>query len=319
MAAPGSSVVVTCCNGEQFLGEQLESIVRQVQPVDEVVFGDDASDDSSVAIAKDVLAGFPGDVKILTSGTRTGLTANLTRCLLASTGEIVYFADHDDVWRPDKVTKISQTFAANPKAELVFSDAQVVDAEGQPTGRTLWALVGFGDTERDRWAKSPISVLLHRTVVTGATMAVRRRLVEAALPLPTDCWHDEWVTLGAVLRGAPPVALSELLVDYRLHGSNLAGLPPGGGRELLVKAGWPRDSRIGPWTEACERFGAGSESLQLRGAIDFARRRPVPTAPVLQRALRVVELGISGDYSRYGQGWLTALHDLVEPALHGRQ
>ena len=319
MAGLKSSVVVTCCNGERFLCEQLESIARQTQPVDEVVFGDDASDDSSVAIAKDVLAGVPGEVKILTSDSRIGLTANLTRCLLASTGEIVHFADHDDVWRPNKVTKISETFASSPKTELVFSDAKIVDAEGKPAGRTLWSLVGFGDTERGRWAKSPISVLLHRTVVTGATMAVRRRLVEAALPLPTDCWHDEWIALGAVLRGEAPVALSEFLVDYRLHGSNLAGLPPPGGREMLVQAGWPRDSRVAPWTEACERFGASSESLQLRSAIDFARRRPGASAPVLQRALKVMELGISGDYGRYGQGWLTALHDLVEPALYGRK
>ncbi|MHB1498025.1 MAG: glycosyltransferase [Acidimicrobiales bacterium] len=318
MAGLKTSVVVTCCNGERFLREQLRSIASQSEPPDEVIFGDDASEDGSVAIAREVLGDMAGEVTILTSDSRLGLSANLTRCLLCSRGEIVHFADHDDVWDRGKVARVSEAFRGDLRTELVFSNARVVDAKGRPTGATLWSLVGFGPAEQRQWAKSPLDVLLHRTVVTGATMAVSRRLLEAALPLPEGCWHDEWVALCAVLRGAPPVALADFLVDYRVHGSNLAGLPPRGGREMLVQAGWPRDSRVGPWTEACERFGTTSASDQVRAAVAFALRRPGRSTPPWQRAKRVIELGLAGDYGRYGQGWLTALHDLVEPALYGR-
>ena len=318
VAGPRTTVVVTCCNGEKFLGEQLRSIASQTQLPDEVVVGDDASTDGSVDIAREVLDGLAADVQVLTSRSRLGLTANLARCLERSTGEIVHFADHDDVWRPGKVARVSEAFAANPRAELVFSDGEVVDSNGSPTGRTLWSFVGFGAADRHQWAERPVGVLCRRTVVTGAAMAARRGLVEAALPLPDNCWHDEWFALCAVLRDTVPVALPDRLIAYRVHGSNLAGLPPRRARDRLVQAGWPRDSRVECWTEACERFSRGQASEQLRAAVAFARRRPGRSTPPMERCGRVAWLSLAGDYRRYGKGWPMALHDLVAPALYGR-
>jgi cellulose synthase/poly-beta-1,6-N-acetylglucosamine synthase-like glycosyltransferase len=319
VAGPKTTVVVTCCNGEKYLGDQLRSIAAQTQLPDEVVVGDDASTDGSVDIAREVLDGLAADVQILTSRSRLGLATNLARCLERSTGEIVHFADHDDVWHPGKVARISEAFGTSPGAELVFSDGEVVDSNGRPTGRTLWSLVGFGAAERHQWAERPVGVLSRRTVVTGAAMAARRRLIEAALPLPDNCWHDEWLALCAVLRGTVPLALPDRLIGYRVHGSNLAGLPPRRARDRLVQAGWPRDSRVECWTEACERFGGGQASEQLRAAVAFARRRPGRSAPPIERLRRVALLSLAGDYRRYGKGWSMALHDLVAPALYGRR
>lgn len=318
MAGPKTTVVVTCCNGERYLGHQLSSIANQTQLPDQVVVGDDASTDRSVEIARGVLEDLAADVQILTSSGRLGLAANLVRCLERSTGEIVHFADHDDVWHPGKIERISEVFAASPGTELVFSDAEVVDSNGCPTGQALWSLVGFGPAERQRWAECPVEVLSRRTVVTGAAMAARRRLIEAALPLPGNCWHDEWFTLCAVLRETVPLALPDRLISYRVHASNLAGLPPRNARARLVQAGWPRDSRVECWTEACERFAEGDASDQLRAAVAFARRRPGRSAPAIERLRRVAGLILAGDYHRYGKGWPMALHDLVAPALYGR-
>ena len=310
-------MVVTSCNGERFLGEQLRSIAGQTHLPDEVIVGDDASTDSSVEIAREVLGGLEADVRVVTSPSRLGLAANLARCTELSTGDVVFFADQDDVWRPGKVAAFCDVFSRDSGADLVFSNGKVIDGSGHATGRTLWSLVGFGRSEQRQWRKSPVGVLSRRTVVTGATMAVRRRLVRSAWPFPSRCLHDEWLTLCAALRGPVPVALPDLLVDYRLHGANLAGLPAQGARERLVQAGWPREVTLEVWDDACSRF-PGEASAQLEAAICFARRRPARTAAGLERALRVTELGFAGDYRRYGQGWRGALHDLVAPALYGR-
>ena len=46
----GVSVVLCTCNGESWLDEQLESIERQTLSPDELVVGDDASQDSTFGI-----------------------------------------------------------------------------------------------------------------------------------------------------------------------------------------------------------------------------------------------------------------------------
>jgi glycosyltransferase involved in cell wall biosynthesis len=309
------SVVVTSFNGERFLGQQLRSILDQSRPADEIVLGDDASTDTSLSLARDILAPFSGDLCILASPTRLGIRANLTRCLEHSTGDVVVFADQDDVWLPHKLATIASALSQSPATDLVFSDGRLIDESGRPLGSTLWAAVGFGERERRRWRRSPIQVLTSRT---GATMAARRSLVRAGLPLPPDCWHDEWLALGAVLRGAAPLPLGATLIDYRVHGSNAAGLPSRRLRDRLVQAGWPRDTRIGTWQMACDRFGPTSASDHLQGAIALARNRPQAQASLSARAQRALSLSVGGNYHRYGQGWRMGIHDLISPALYGR-
>jgi Glycosyl transferase family 2 len=312
---PTVSVVVTSCNGERFLSRQLSSIAGQGDPASEVIVADDASIDSSPSVAREALASFPGEVHLLNSESRHGLTANLTRCLESASGDVVVFADQDDVWRPNKLTSLTSAFAEHPQADLVFSDACLIDEDDRDLGRRLWKAVGFSAPARQLWAHDPVRVLARRTVVTGATMAVRRSLVKAALPLPTGCWHDEWFALGAVLGGTVPVAIADPLMDYRVHGNNTAGLPSPGARERLAQAGWPRTTRIDAWEEACRRFGPSDAAVHLRGAIALARRRPGIHSRPLQRALRIAGLVTGGDYARYGQGWRMALHDVLAPVL----
>jgi len=313
-----TTVVVTCHNGGLFLREQLFSIAVQSRLPDQIVFGDDASTDSSVEIASELLSGLPVEVRVLQTEERLGLRANLARCLGLATGDLVFFADHDDVWRPDKLERMAAVFEARDEVGLAFSDARVVDGSGQSLGRSLWDEVGFDPAERTVFARDPVRVLSRRTVVTGATMAARRRLVEAAMPVPESAWHDEWLALACVLKGSTPMAVAEKLIDYRVHGANSAGLPRRGLRERLAREGWPGEAKVAAWGEACDRFGPSSASRHLQGAIELARARPGPRTALVERARRVAHLARCGAYRRYGRGWPMALHDLVAPALHGR-
>jgi glycosyltransferase involved in cell wall biosynthesis len=312
------SVVVTCCNGARFLGEQLSSVASQTRLPDEVVVGDDASTDCSARLAREALGLFPGEAKVLEAPSRLGLAANLARCLQVATGDVVFLADHDDVWHPGKVERMLAALGAAPGAEVAFSDGRVVDQAGRPVGRSLWEAFGFGPSERRLWEEAPVKVLARQTVVTGATMALRRELIEAALPVPPACWHDEWFALASVLRGHTPVATPEQLIDYRAHGANLAGLPRRGLRERLAREGWPGEAKVAAWAEACERFGPNEATSYLQGAVELALRRPRNATAPAERLQRVAGLARSRSYSRYGRGWPMALHDLLAPAIYGR-
>jgi len=314
-----TSVVVTCFNGERFLGEQLRSIVAQNDPPDQIVLGDDASTDGSVAVAREALGPYRGSLVVLDSPRQVGHRENLRRCFERASGELIIWADQDDVWRPDKVTVLCSALEAAPSATMAFSDARVIDEAGRPIGRTLWSAVGLSDKQCRRWADDAIGVLMERTVVTGPTMAVRRSLIAAALPLPAACWPDEWLALIAVLREETPVLVAEQLIDYRVHGANMAGLPGRGARDRLCQAGWPRSDTLSGWQEACDRVGPDGKAVRrLQEAVIFHRQRPTDAARPLERAARVLSLSARGQYARYGRGWPAALHDLAAPALYGR-
>jgi hypothetical protein len=60
---------------------------------------------------------------------------------------------------------------------------------------------------------------------------VSAELLELALPLPSCGWHDHWLALVAATYGSAQPVEAELL-DYRLHATNLAGVP---GRGLRIR------------------------------------------------------------------------------------
>ena len=53
------SVIVCTYNGEQYLREQLDSILLQTYPIRELIIQDDGSTDGTVQIAKEYEAGYP--------------------------------------------------------------------------------------------------------------------------------------------------------------------------------------------------------------------------------------------------------------------
>src|SRR5207253_2932802 len=71
----------------------------------------------------------------------------------------------------------------------------------------------------------PTSALVRRSVLLGMTFAIRREVLEFALPIPPLWPHDYWLSLVASSLGSISVT-SDCLVGYRQHDSNVVGLVP---------------------------------------------------------------------------------------------
>jgi glycosyltransferase involved in cell wall biosynthesis len=319
VVTPGDriSVVLRTHNGERWLEQTLRAVLAQTVLPEEIIVADDASTDRSLAVTQEVLSCFEGDLALLSSDYNLGQNRNLARCLDRVTGDIVVQCDQDDVWHPEKLAVIARAFATGPEVTMVFSDADLIGADGLPAGGNLWPSVGFTPANQRRWRRDPLGVLLRRTVVTGATIAFRRSLLEVAIPFTQSGWEDEWLALLAVLRAEPPVAIPRRLLDYRLHGANTAGIFTGGWRERLSRAGWPDRDKVRMWEEAVARVGADSpEARRLSAAVAFHRRRPDRAMRSLPRARLVV--ASCADYFRYGQGLAMIAHDLAGVLVYGR-
>src|ERR1700744_5947505 len=136
------SVVLAAYQGEQFIGEQLDSILPQLAPDDEIVVSDDASTDGTLAV---VAQRRDPRIRILAHDTRVGYVANFQRAIAASRGDSIYFSDQDDVWLPGKVTALD---AALRTSQCVASDAIIVDDRLQPLHRSFFEWRGTRDFSR---------------------------------------------------------------------------------------------------------------------------------------------------------------------------
>jgi glycosyltransferase involved in cell wall biosynthesis len=324
-------ITVALCtrNGAAFVDEQVRSILSQVPEPDELVLGDDASSDDTVAIVERAVADHRA------SGGRTalvvrrhepalGVVGNFEDALRHAGGDLIALSDQDDVWRPGKLEAVVAAFKADPQLLLVHSDARLVDAEGRPTGLDLLqALEITGSERRGLEGGDAFDTLLRRNLVTGATVVMRRELVPIALPVPPGWVHDEW--LAAVAAACGTLRLLPLpLIDYRQHGANQIGARRPTLADRWAKLREPREPRA---TRLVERSTALVARLeQLGGAVPQShldgararlaheqRRRSLPR-PRIARLPRIVAAAARGDYRRYSRGGIDILRDLVQPA-----
>ncbi|WP_414540789.1 glycosyltransferase family 2 protein [Stenotrophomonas forensis] len=227
-SAPAERIGVALCtyNGARYLQAQLDSILDQDFPVSEVVIGDDGSSDQTLPLlqAFEVRAQALGiRVEIARHPRNLGYVRNFADALQRCQADILFLCDQDDVWHPGRVSRYVQCFRADPGLLLVHSDARLVDAQGAPVGQRLLEVlvVHPAEVELERSGRA-IDAILLRNFVTGATCALRRSLLEGALPVPPGWSHDEWLAVHASLRGGLDM-LAEPTIDYRQHGNNQIG------------------------------------------------------------------------------------------------
>ncbi|MDH6333210.1 hypothetical protein M2299_004072 [Stenotrophomonas sp. 1278] len=223
---PSVGVALCTYNGARYLQAQLDSILAQSEPVDEVVIGDDGSSDQTMALLQvfSSRAGAMGiRVEVVQHARNLGYILNFADALQRCRSDILFLCDQDDVWYVDRVATYLQRFQADPGLLLLHSDARLVDGDGVALGGHLLEVLGVhpAEVELERSGRAIDSILL-RNFVTGATCALRRSLLAEALPI-APCWsHDEWLAVVASLRDGLDM-LARPTIDYRQHGNNQIG------------------------------------------------------------------------------------------------
>lgn len=205
------SVVVAVYNGRRYLPAQLASVLAELKPQDEVVVIDDASTDDSLAWLNAV-----GDARLGLYSNRVnlGVLGSFELGLGIARHDIVFLCDQDDVWLSGKRAAFVSEFEYDPRTLIVISDAELIDANGGVTASSFMAT--RGGFQGGVWST------LIRNRYLGCAMAVRRELLDAALPIPRSVpMHDMWFgALGSVLGRVRYI--SRPLLQYRRHGDNLS-------------------------------------------------------------------------------------------------
>lgn len=215
------SVVLASYNGEKYIEAQLRSIVQQTHCVSEIVICDDCSTDRTVLLASNLLKECEIPYKFVMHDRNQGVVSSFMDAIRACNGEIVFLADQDDVWKPNKVERFVNKFGENEKCVLCFSDAELVDASLNSMGMTLWKSIDFYNKCRSK--SDFVNELLKRNVFTGMSMAFKRKEILNNLFFSENMLHDEMFGWTALLN-YDVIGINESLALYRQHSKNVKGI-----------------------------------------------------------------------------------------------
>lgn len=289
MAAPSSvtpspggvslSVAMATYNGETYLPEMLESLALQTRLPDELVVRDDRSSDRTLAVLAEFAAHAPFPVRVLDGGERLGYAQNFVAASSGCSGDLVFFADQDDSWRPAKLERVA--LAADPaRSQALFHDFSLMSDDGSEIAPSFYGVLterGFGPA----------------VALKGCSMAVTRAFLDlwGWPPASTTISHDFWVALISTAFDQR-ITLDEVLIDHRLHADNTSGwIPDDASREFTVREEHPSDvevlidlvikrRRLRGWTptfiELVDTLGEGVDpaaAKRLRRSLRSNRRR----------------------------------------------
>ncbi|WP_309617135.1 glycosyltransferase family 2 protein [Salinibacterium sp.] len=318
------SVALATYNGAQFIEEQVASILRGSRVPEEVVLADDGSTDNTVELVRAAFGGSrtSAQLHVLPAQVRLGVTANFERAVSACTGDIIVLSDQDDVWHEYRLAVAERSFEARPRLLLQHSDARLVDSAGKPLGVSLIDALTVRAGERLALDSGrAFQAYVRRNLATGATVAMRRKLIDLAAPFPPEWVHDEWLAIIAAALGEVEFVDSEL-IDYRQHDSNQIGvakptlsyrvgrmLEPRGERFVLLSA----RSQILVDRLAALPVAPGVLKLAEQKASFEARRAAMPDQRV-RRLGAIVREVVRGSYGRLSsQGIIDVARDLIQP------
>jgi len=112
------SVIVAVYNGEKYLSQALESVLKQGYQNIEIIIVDDGSTDKTAEFAKSYIE--RSNVRYIYQE-NGGHGAALNTGISNANGEFLSFIDHDDIWDLNKLQLQLNAFADNPALDAVFA------------------------------------------------------------------------------------------------------------------------------------------------------------------------------------------------------
>ena len=214
MNQPRISVVIPVWNGAQYLRQALESVLAQTYPAAEILVIDDGSTDSSPSIVESF-----GTVCRLVRQPHSGLARSRNHGIEISTGDLIAFFSHDDIWDRKKLEEQCAVLNDHPDVQYVISHFEYfLDADASVP---------------ENFRKE----LLDRALVgrIPETLIARRELFKRIGVFSTEYKSIEdfdWF-LRARDAGIPEATLPQVHLRKRIHGTNMSLLTQGVSTELL--------------------------------------------------------------------------------------
>lgn len=205
-------------NGGRYLREQLDSLLVQTMPFEELIICDDGSSDNTVSIICEY-ASRDKRIRLHQNREHIGFKANFEQAIRLCSCDFIALCDQDDIWMPEHIEVLYKSIGGRM---LVCGDAVLVDSDGISDGRTLSGIKNFRKAPDD--CKSIFRfIAYYQNAFQGASMMLHRKFLSIALPIPGDVrFHDVWFAHVACLFGSFRF-VNKPITQWRIHDNNTSG------------------------------------------------------------------------------------------------
>lgn len=210
------AVLMSTYNGEQFLREQLDSILDQENVDLNLYVRDDGSNDHTIDILSEY-ADKHSNVHFYRGDKNLGACGSFLE-LLSKEYDADYFAlaDQDDIWDKDKISVAIEKLKTLPadKPALYHSNLRIVDQDGRYV--------------RESHSKPLVAgakySFLADVFVTGCTAVFNKKLQEIAVRVKPEHFsmHDTWLYTVVSMFGNC-IYDFDSHISYRQHSANVIG------------------------------------------------------------------------------------------------
>lgn len=260
---------------------------------------------------------------MLPNRARAGISANFERVFRAAGGELIFPSDCDDVWYPEKLERMLRLFTECPGAGVATCNADMVDGNLRPLGKTEWEHFRFQPGKSATASLATGQSFNARLPVLGHSMAFRNSLRSVFLPFPESevfyrGWWDYFIGWTVLCSGSAGIAVtSEPLVAWRRHSQSATAVPRDENRLHSTLQRWRSRGQRGlaalpavvERLESLRDVEVPNPRIRSEAIVHWRARCTLPPSTAGRFATVVKEL-VHGRYHRFSQGLRTAARDL---------
>ena len=285
---PLVSILISNYNYAEYLGDAIESSLRQTYDNLEVVVCDDGSTDGSSGI----LERFQSQdrrIKVIYQS-NSGQALALNEAFLKSSGQIICLLDADDVFALGKLRCVVNSFHSAPDSGFAVNRMLRVDKMRKCSG-VIPMLSGLPSGWRGP-SLSPAAPQMLPGMPPCSGLSLRRQIAEAIFPLPQGltAYADTLIQVLAPLI-TPIVAMQAPLSEYRVHGGNTAAVNAFTEDRLRNLVVWEKEiwhawrQYLTSRSELASQLLPSSDARYLPMAYAHARFRSAPDSKALYDAI----------------------------------
>lgn len=248
------SVAMTTYNGEKYIEQQLLSLFHQTRKIDEVIIMDDQSSDGTEKIVRAFIeANHLTHWSFSVNETNVGFVQNFLNCIEATSGDLIFLCDQDDIWEPQKIEWMSGLMEERKEITVLNSAVRLVDKEGKAIVFTEKKGMTNGNIlhrviQPDEIVKFDFLYLACDNISPGCTMGFTKQIKEQigayrALCIESNFPHD-WAINMLAAASDGTYYWNRPCIRYRIHENNTIGLALEEKKDFSMQIKGTREIRI---------------------------------------------------------------------------
>lgn len=210
-------ILLTTYNTEiEYLKQQIESILNQTYRNFKLLISDDASTKEEIKPILEAYQKQDNRVTLYLQEKNLGYNKNFEFLLKQAKAKYIMFADHDDIWYPQKVEKSVEKIEKE-KVDLVYCNANQINEKGEIIQQNYFTYKNVPLIHgKDKLAIS-------RCIGIGCSQIITKAVKNKMIPFTDKVIAHDWLASFIANEGKGIAYIEEPLFGYRLHNTNVFG------------------------------------------------------------------------------------------------